>query len=512
MRIIRLPELEKLIPALRADERSALEAALVASHGPTDPIVVWIRPDDGAAILLDGHNRLVICEAHGLPYPVTTVDLPDLAAARAWMLDRALSKRNLSPDQQLMLRLQEGLPPTANDLGRKRLTIAQQILSERPDLAARVVKGELTIAMAAARSVPPKRREPRPAHPAPPPAPDPLDVARAAAAKREETRLETHALKAALAENDRLSAMLAAIAHENATPLPAIPRLRLSSDRRSGAAIILASDWHAGAAFEASASTFGNRFSPAICRYRVRRLFAGIVWHVKAFRAVAWDLRHAVLWLGGDLIDGHLHGDQQETSQSAVATIDWLEPLILDGVRSLLELDLDLQLVCSYGNHGRDTIKPRRQTGAEHSYEWGMYQRLGRSLRPDGVTTLADPTAHQYARVLGYDLHFTHGDETKYQGGVGGISIPLNKAFAAWDRVRRADYHHCGHYHTQLHGVNWFANGTLKGYDPFAMSVKGEPQTPRQTFYILDEKRGATGYAPLWVSDEDEDGGTSCAT
>lgn len=345
--------------------------------------------------------------------------------------------------------------------------------------------------------------------PEPPPEPPPiplLETARQAAQRRTEARSEAGALREALAENDRLRGVLAAIERENSTPLPAVPRRGvIEGAKRSGAAIILASDWHAGAEFQASASTFGNRFNREICQQRIARFFAGIVWHVKAYRAIAWDLRHVVLWLGGDLIDGHLHGDQQETSSSAIATIDWLEPLILDGVRSLLELDVALQLVCSYGNHGRDTIKPRRQTGAGHSYEWGMYQRIGRALRQDGVATLADPTAHQYAEVLGHTLHFTHGDEARYAGGVGGISIPLNKAFAAWDRVRRADYHHCGHFHVQLQGGNWFSNGTLKGYDPFAMSVKGEPQTPRQTLYVLDERRGATAVTPLWVSDPEEE-------
>ena len=339
----------------------------------------------------------------------------------------------------------------------------------------------------------------------PAPEPEPLDLARTARATKAETKVERKALAAALERLEALEGQLHAIEHHTSTPLPAIPRLELSGVRRSGAAVVLLSDVHAGANVARSASSGGNRYSPEICRYRVRRAFAGVAWHVLAYRAVAWDLKHIVLWFGGDMIDGHLHGDQQETSQSAIATLDWLEPLLVDGVRSLLELDAKVHLVCSYGNHGRDTIKPRRETGAHHSYEWGMYQRIARALRPDGVETLADPTAHQYIECLGRTLHFTHGDECRYAGGVGGISIPLNKVFAAWDRVRHADYHHCGHYHTQLDGGHWLANGCVKGYDPFAMSIKGSFETPRQTFYVLDEKRGKTAVTPLWVSDEKDE-------
>ncbi len=39
-------------------------------------------------------------------------------------------------------------------------------------------------------------------------------------------------------------------------------------------------------------------------------------------------------------------------------------------------------------------------------------------------------------------LHFHHGDEVKYQGGIGGIAVPLLKAVAGWDAVKRCDYHH----------------------------------------------------------------------
>ena len=64
------PELSILIPPLQPEELAQLEANILA-EGCRDPLVVW------QGILLDGHNRLRICEKHGIPYKVVEIDLPD---------------------------------------------------------------------------------------------------------------------------------------------------------------------------------------------------------------------------------------------------------------------------------------------------------------------------------------------------------------------------------------------------------------------------------------------------
>jgi hypothetical protein len=107
--------------------------------------------------------------------------------------------------------------------------------------------------------------------------------------------------------------------------------------------------------------------------------------------------------------------------------------------------------------------------------------------------------------VYGRTIHGTHGDEVKYQGGVGGVSIPINKRVNAWNRVKRADYHCFGHFHQQLDHGDWFANGSVIGYNDYAMSGGFTPEAPQQTFFLLDAKRGKTTVSPMWVSDEKEE-------
>jgi hypothetical protein len=131
-----------------------------------------------------------------------------------------------------------------------------------------------------------------------------------------------------------------------------------------------------------------------------------------------------------------------------------------------------------------------------------MYCQIAQYFEDDPrVRVLADPSAHQYAKAYDFDLHFHHGDETSYHGGVGGITIPLNKAVAQWDIVRRCHYHHFGHWHQYTDTGRIVVNGSLIGYSAYAMAIKAAPEIPQQAFYLLDSKRGKTAKSPIWVSD-----------
>jgi hypothetical protein len=58
-------------------------------------LAVWQEED----ILLDGHHRIEICADLGIPYTTRAVSLPDRDAARAWIAEHQLGRRN-SPEAQ----------------------------------------------------------------------------------------------------------------------------------------------------------------------------------------------------------------------------------------------------------------------------------------------------------------------------------------------------------------------------------------------------------------------------
>jgi Family of unknown function (DUF6011) len=93
------PELQSLIPPLTAEEYDQLETN-IQTDGCRDPLTVWAETQT----LLDGHNRMQICERHQLRYPLHEISLPDLDAAKIWIITNQLGRRNLSPDQMSLYR------------------------------------------------------------------------------------------------------------------------------------------------------------------------------------------------------------------------------------------------------------------------------------------------------------------------------------------------------------------------------------------------------------------------
>ncbi|AKU93344.1 hypothetical protein AKJ09_00076 [Labilithrix luteola] len=285
---------------------------------------------------------------------------------------------------------------------------------------------------------------------------------------------------------------------------PVRRRERTSNGTREAAAVALLSDFHCEQVVRKGETPTGNEYNPTIAEKSLQRFFSGYRWLID-FHRNAFAIRDVVLWLGGDLMTGHIHEENKETTASApIATLLWLRSRIVAGIDSLLD-DPNTEtvtVVCSYGNHGRNTGKPFRAKGAVHSYEWLLYQWLASHFEGNPrVRFLADESAHQYLTVYDFDLHFHHGDEVNYQGGVGGITIPLNKAVAQWDIAKRCHYHNFGHFHQYIDTGRVAVNGSVIGFDAYSMSIKATPEPPQQAFYLLDSKRGKTCRSPIWVRD-----------
>lgn len=82
-------EFSSLIPPLSDEEYRGLEESIL-NEGCRDALIVW---DD---ILIDGHNRYRICEAHGLPYQTVQKEFASRDEVKLWMIQNQLSRRNLT--------------------------------------------------------------------------------------------------------------------------------------------------------------------------------------------------------------------------------------------------------------------------------------------------------------------------------------------------------------------------------------------------------------------------------
>ena len=100
-------------------------------------------------------------------------------------------------------------------------------------------------------------------------------------------------------------------------------------------------------------------------------------------------------------------------------------------------------------------------------------------------------------KLYGKVIRFHHGDNIKFQGGIGGLTIPVEKAIANWNRATPADLDVFGHWHQCQQNPKWCSNGSLIGYNAYALSIKAQFEPPQQTYFLFDHKRGRTITAPI---------------
>lgn len=290
------------------------------------------------------------------------------------------------------------------------------------------------------------------------------------------------------------------------------PRV-MSRERTSGVremtAVVLASDLHVEETVDPESVAYRNEYNLEIAARRLERLFQSVIWNVEHHRASGKIAIHdLVLWFGGDMMTGYIHEELIEgNALSPTETMLWLMPRLRDGIITLLDrLELaSITIPCSYGNHGRTTAKPRIATGASNSFEWLMYHVLAERMSAESeVTFEITNSAHQYVDVYDRTMHFHHGDDVKYNGGVGGLGVPLLKAVPAWERIKPADVHCIGHHHTLLDYGRVVVNGSLIGYGPYSQRIRATIEPPQQAMFYMDSRRGKCMTTALWVDDRND--------
>jgi hypothetical protein len=156
------------------------------------------------------------------------------------------------------------------------------------------------------------------------------------------------------------------------------------SEQEEAVPILLLSDLHCGQIVKPSSVNGLNEFNPDIFDDRLDAVFRNALKVINGQRSTS-IIREAVVWLGGDLIEGELHGDAvQNQTLTTTQQIIRCERAIVRGLDYLLEhSDLDRILVpCNVGNHGRNT-KKQQSNATENSYEHLAYCSMRRHSRDE---------------------------------------------------------------------------------------------------------------------------------
>lgn len=279
-------------------------------------------------------------------------------------------------------------------------------------------------------------------------------------------------------------------------PKPKPRRIKAPAKKPSGqaAAWYLTTDWHSEECIDPGTVNGLNEYNLEIAEARIARgfekflLMLGMASHVSRFDELG-------LWFGGDLVNGYIHEELEETNFLGPAeAADWVQDRAAAGIDLLLrETKLPLRIVCSRGNHGRSTKRKRISTDYKSSWEYLIYRGLERAYRGNSrIEWTHERGYHSILSVHDWRVRFHHGDHLKYYGGVGGLSIPVNKSIAAWNKSIRCDLDVFGHWHQWLVTKHFVSVGCVCGYNAYAASIKAEYQEPSQGFLVIDRERGVT--------------------
>jgi hypothetical protein len=275
-----------------------------------------------------------------------------------------------------------------------------------------------------------------------------------------------------------------------------IPEIQMKRLKGSGesTAILACSDWHIGEVVDPSTVNSLNSFNVDIGRKRAIAMFQRSAMMIDVARGLS-GVKEMVVWLGGDFISGALHDDQKENDEiSPTESIIVCEDLIVNGLRFLKkEAKMSrIVVVTSGGNHGRTTPKPRASTAHSTSFEQLMYWHLASTVKDPGISFKVENSYHNLLPIYDRLYRFHHGDCVKYLGGSGGLGIPLAKAVGDWDKTIPAYHDVCGHFHTTSFARKFSVNGSIVGYNSYAMRNKCAFEEPSQNLLITSRKRGNT--------------------
>lgn len=286
-------------------------------------------------------------------------------------------------------------------------------------------------------------------------------------------------------------------------PMVIIPKV-IDHNINIATPVILLSDWHFEETVEANTINNINEYNLEIAQKRWHKCIQNSLWLVNNDRRHS-QIDNLVVWLGGDFITGHIHKELVEgNSLSPTHATRFAKKQIISALNFFLEYGKfkSIYVVCNQGNHGRDTDKIRVSTNYKHSYEWMMYHDIADYFVEKGEDRISFKIPdgfYNYVDIHGFICRFFHGDVIKYQGGIGGLTIPLIKAIHRVNTQVRADYNFMGHFHQLFQATkDCMVNGSGIGYNAYAQFIGAAPEPPQQSYNLIDQKRGLTIKAPIF--------------
>ena len=258
-------------------------------------------------------------------------------------------------------------------------------------------------------------------------------------------------------------------------------------------AIALFSDAHIEETVEPASVLGKNIYNVEIAEQRIKNYFNNLATCLNKDHVE--ELIFASL---GDTISGYIHDELAQTNglTPSEATIK-AQSLIYSGLDFLCKNTKlnSIKFIGIVGNHSRITKKIQHSNGYKLSYEWIMYQNIKNMCEitglpvefniPESEMAVADmPDGKRFVFVHGYQI------KSGGNGTVCGIYPALNRLAMKWDRTFDQDKIYLGHFHSCVSIPNAVVNGSIIGFNSFALSNGFAYEEPAQMYEVYDTERG----------------------
>lgn len=258
-------------------------------------------------------------------------------------------------------------------------------------------------------------------------------------------------------------------------------------------AIALFSDAHIEESVDADSVLGLNSYDTEVAEQRIKAYFANLANCLK--KDNAQTLYFASL---GDTISGFIHEHlMQENGMTPPEATLFGQSLIVSGLQHLRrELpNMEIYFIGIAGNHSRITKKVQNSNGFKMSYEWIMYQnvkqiceaaKMGiKFLIPESELALVQtPDGKRYIFCHGFQV------QSKGTGTVAGIYPALGRLAMKWQKIFKQDKIFLGHYHTCVSIPTATVNGSVIGYNAFALTNGMGYEEPAQMYEVFDSEIG----------------------
>lgn len=234
-----------------------------------------------------------------------------------------------------------------------------------------------------------------------------------------------------------------------------------------------------------------NEYNVGIAEDRIKAYFRNLLSCCK--RDKVQELYFACL---GDTISGFIHSElEQENELTPSEAVVKAQSIIVSGLKYLSDGGLRIIFIGIVGNHSRTTKKIQHANGFKMSYEWIMYQNIRNICEIIGLNVEFNIPNSEMAVVDTPDKRrfiFVHGYQIKSSGTntVCGIYPALNRLSMKWDRTFHQDKIYLGHFHSCVSIPTATVNGSIIGFNAFAMSNGFAYEEPAQMYEVYDSEVG----------------------